>query len=67
LDLKILILGVSVVLMAVVAALAVAGIVWATDASVPSRTGAYVVLAISGISAVACLWRMWTTRHDHLR
>lgn len=66
-DLKILILGVSVVLMAVVVLLSVAGIVWALDAPISSRAGAFTVLAISGGAAVACLCRLWATRRDHLR
>ncbi len=65
--LKSLILGVSVVLMAVVALLSVAGIRWGLEAQWPPLSGGPVVLAVSGLAALICLWRLWATRHDHLR
>jgi hypothetical protein len=64
--LKFLILAVCIALMLAVIVLAVAGLFWTLELPSPS-TGGLVVLGISAAAAVLCLWRIWTTRHDHLR
>jgi lipopolysaccharide export LptBFGC system permease protein LptF len=65
--LKFLILAVCVVLMVVVAVLAVAGIQWALAAPKPPLIGGRVVLAVSVIGALACLWLLWKDRRERIR
>ncbi|GJM21271.1 MAG: hypothetical protein DHS20C15_11860 [Planctomycetota bacterium] len=64
---KFFILSISLILMFAIIGLSIAGYFWAADKATPPPVGGRVVLVIAAGSAGWCLWRLWTTRHDHIR
>lgn len=64
---KAFILWISLLLMFAIIVLATLGYFWHADKPTPPPVGGRVVLAISAGAAAWCLYRVWSTRKDHLR